>query len=187
MYYRIGSAGLLAALLWGGVAAAAPDSSGSQKDGKKDQEVVSVKPRTRVILGGVSVGAGYARYSGPYYGYPYYFSPYYGPGWWPYYSSWWGPYYSPMFHPGFYNGFRSGPNMGEVRLHAAEPDAEVYLDGAYAGKAHDLKNMWLEPGRYNLEIRSGGQTEFSRKIYVLSGKSIRLDTSGTPEHTEKKP
>ena len=49
----------------------------------------------------------------------------------------------------------------------------MYLDGALAGKADKLKNMWLEPGAYNLEVRSGNK-QFSQKVYVLSGKTLRL-------------
>jgi hypothetical protein len=49
------------------------------------------------------------------------------------------------------------------------------LDGAYAGKAGDLKSMWLDPGAYQFEVRQDSRTAFSRKIYVLSGKTLRID------------
>jgi hypothetical protein len=125
----------------------------------------------RVRLGGIMIGAGYTHFSGRY--------PYFGyyPGFWSY-----GPYYydlflfSPYIHPGFYNGFAYQPYMGDVKIQAANKAASVFLDGALAGRADKLRDMWLEPGSYNLEIRDGVAT-FSRRIYVLSGKTLKV----TPE------
>ena len=140
--------------------------------------------RTRVRLGGIYVGAGYSRYSGYYpygFGYPYW--RYWGPYWSPFWD-----YYVPMyypFHPGFYNGFARGPNMGEVKLKAQPRDASVYIDGAYAGVAADLKTIWLEPGAYNLEVKADSR-QFARRIYVLSGKTLRID-AGLASEKEKTP
>jgi hypothetical protein len=128
--------------------------------------------RTRVSLGGITVGAGYAHYSGPWY--PYYYRPAYWGG--PYWSPFW-DFYAPMYYPGFYPGYlrTAGPGTGEVRL-TAPARAEVLLNGAYAGVASDLKTIWLEPGAYDLEVRSDGGT-WSRRIYVLSGKRLKLDAT----------
>jgi hypothetical protein len=135
-----------------------------------DTKVVSPKPKTHIRLAGISVGVGYSHFSGPYYGYPYW------SGWGPYYSPFW-DFYSPWMYPGFYNGFAQGPGMGEVKLKAESASAEVFLDGAYAGTADRLKSMWLEPGAYTLEVKADGRTAFSRRIYVLSGKSLRIDAA----------
>lgn len=141
-----------------------PESSG---DGK-------VARKTRVRLGGITIGAGYARVSG----YPYY-SPYlwrsslwypWDPFWWPYH-----PWYGAAFHPGYWNGFRYGPNLGEVRLQTESKTAEVFLDGAYAGQAKDRKSMWLEPGAYDLEVRDDSGRSYQKRIYVLSGKTLKLE------------
>lgn len=128
---------------------------------------VRVSQPSRIRLAGISVGAGYSRYPG-YFGYrPWQFDPFY-----------YGLYAS--YYPGFFSGFNRGPNMGEIRLHSGSPKAEVYLDGAYAGEAGRLKDIWLEPGAYNLEVRSGSRTPFSRRVYVLSGKTLRIDTEIKP-------
>src|SRR5207253_483942 len=110
--------------------------------------VANAKPRIR--LGGVIAGASYAHTSGyyPYFGYPYYFDP---------------VFFGSFVHPGFYSGFAYGPNMGEVRLRTAAQTGSVYLDGAYAGELSKLKHMWLEPGAYNLEIRSDHDPQFARR------------------------
>lgn len=156
-------------------------TAGAQEKEKEPAKTSDSEParKTRVRLGNIIVGAGYSRYSGPgWHYYPGYWSPYYwgawSPYWWPYYYDW----YAPGFHPGYWNGFSRGPNLGEVRLRA-QPAAGVYIDGAYAGVAKDLKSMWLEPGAYDLEVRDDGAARFKKRIYVLSGKSLRLDA--TPE------
>jgi len=126
----------------------------------------------RVRLGGVMVNAGYTRWSGGGFG-PW--------GWGPY--SYWG---SPWMYGGFYGavpfmmmpGFAWGPDKGEVKLSSANRDAEVYIEGAFAGTASRLKSMWLDPGVYNIEVRpagSKGGDGFQKKIYVLSGKVMRLE------------
>lgn len=124
--------------------------------------------RSHIHFGGVMIGAGYSRYSG---GYPYG----YGPGYWGdslYYGH--DPFlWSPFYHPGYYTGYRYGPNMGDVKIQAGDKTALVFLDGALAGPLEKLKDMWLKPGAYNLEVRSSAR-RFTGKIYVLSGKTLKV-------------
>jgi hypothetical protein len=130
------------------------------------------KPRRRVRLGGITVGAGYSHWSGPGF-YPYYPGYALYPGYWGMYPAWYDPFYMGWLHPGFYNGFIRQPNMGEIKLREADKDADVFLDGAYAGTTQKLKSMWLEPGVYNLELRTGDRA-FKKRVYVLSGKTLEL-------------
>ena len=65
-------------------------------------------------------------------------------------------------------------DKGELQLKADPKDAEVYIDGAYAGKAQHLKNIWLEPGAYNLLFSAPGRESFQRRVYVLSGKTLNI-------------
>ena len=157
MTTRAWAAAALAAVLIVPAAAAGDDSS----------------PRRRVRLGGVSVGAAYAR--GPVW------SPYwggYGSFYGPYRYGGWGlfdPYWSsPFIHPGLYSGFAQSMHTGGVKLVSADKNASVYIDGAYAGPVHKLKTIWLEPGAYNLELRSTGGDRYERKVYVLTGKTVEL-------------
>jgi hypothetical protein len=55
-----------------------------------------------------------------------------------------------------------------------EPTAQVLLDGALAGEARDLKSIWLEPGAYNLTVRAQARTPFEMRVYVLSGKTLKI-------------
>lgn len=144
----------------------------------EDQQVQEKTGRRRIRLGGLMFGAGYSHVSGyPYgYGWPYryYGSPWAWAAWpmaYPFYDAWWP---SPFFHPGFFNGFGYGPNMGEVKINTPTKNAAVFLDGAFAGTADKLKNIWLEPGAYNLELRAGGGS-YQKKIYVLSGKRLTIE------------
>jgi len=111
-----------------------------------------------VRLGGVSVGAGYAYGFGPYWaGYPIGF---YGP--------WFDPWYAPVV-------LVAAPDKGQVNLQSRHKDAEVYLDDAYAGTTSTLKKFWLAPGVYELEVRPQGQAPQKKRIYVLTGRTLKVN------------
>src|SRR6266567_1338075 len=90
-------------------------------------------------------------------GRPYYYGGFYRPYWGPY----WGPYY----------GMGAYPNSGQVKLDTKVKDAQVFINGAYAGTTHQNKSMYLRPGNYNIEIREGGRTQFAKRVYVVAGKT----------------
>jgi hypothetical protein len=165
----LAAAGLLTAI------AADQPAKTSEKDQGASQAASKSRHWPRVRFGGFALGAGYAHFSGrpyPYYGY-------YG---YPYFSAYSPYYYDPFLftplHPGWFAGYAYAPGMGEVKLRTADKDALVYLDGALAGPAAKLKSMWLDPGAYNLEVRSGDRV-FTQRIYVLSGKSLKI--AATPK------
>jgi hypothetical protein len=135
----------------------------------------------RVRLGGVVVGGGYSHFSGHRgFGRPGFYRPYYRP----FYGSFYDPFYGGFYHPGYYNGYRQGPRMGQVKLKDAPKGAEVYLDGGYAGLAGDLKSIWLRPGAYSIEVRDGDLSHAER-IYVLSGKTVRIEPELIPRTKEQ--
>lgn len=74
-------------------------------------------------------------------------------------------------YPGFWYGYGFSDGRGEIKLNSAPKDAEVYIDGAFAGTAGKLKSMWLDPGIYQLEVGEN----YRKKVYVLGGKSLRLE------------
>jgi hypothetical protein len=130
----------------------------------------------RVRLGGIAVGAGYA--SGPFW--PYYYPyGYYAPSF-VYSSLFWSPYWG---YPGFYpvGYFNPGHGKGEIKLQAAPRNASVLIDGAYAGTADRLKTIWLEPGAYNLTVSMPGRESYEQRIYVLSGKSLKITAKLAPK------
>lgn len=150
---------------------ATPDDS--KAPAQADSHSVQTAPKgwhPHIHFGGLMVGAGYSYYSG---GYPYG----YGPEYWAY-----SPYYlynpvlwSPFYHPGYYSGFAYQPNMGNVKIQAPDKTSMVFLDGALAGRLDKVKDMWLEPGTYQLEVRDS-RHRFTQKIYVLSGKTLKVSS-----------
>jgi hypothetical protein len=62
-----------------------------------------------------------------------------------------------------------------LKLDTSVKDAEVYIDGAYAGTVGKLKTMYLRPGSYDIEVRAAGRTQFDKKVYVAAGKTLHLN------------
>ncbi len=109
---------------------------------------------------GVVVRPGFGYYGG-WYGPGYYGGPYYGYG------------YAPFgYGYGYSFGYRS--NTGQVKLDTKVKDAEVFVNGNYAGTTKEMKSMNLKPGDYNLEIRIEGREAFREDIHVLAGKTMTL-------------
>src|SRR5258708_26080149 len=101
---------------------------------------------------------------------PGFYGGWYGGGW---YSPFWGPYWGPEYVGPYY----AYPNSGEVKLDTKVKNAQVFINGSYAGTTHENKTMRLRPGTYNIEIREGGETPFAERIYVVAGKTLHLHTN----------
>lgn len=86
---------------------------------------------------------------------------------WGWYSPYWGPY--------SYGYYDYAPMTGAVKFDTNIKDAEVYIDGAYAGTVGKLKTMNLRPGSYDIEVRAPGRTQFDKKVYVAAGKTLHLN------------
>ncbi len=164
--------------------------AGNPPNTQSDKPAQNQDRKWHVRLRPVLIGASYSRFDGPFY-YPYGLYPFGG-----YYQSWlWDPYWAyPLSYPPGYFGYNDG--RGEVKLtlepRTVDPKlAEVYLDNAFAGTADHLKNMWLEPGAYELSVLTKDGPAFRRRIYVLSGRSLKiaakLDSPSPRETKESKP
>ena len=113
------------------------------------------------FIGPYSYGLGY------YYGYPYRYDTYgsgYGYGG-----------YSGYGYGGRHGSYGARP-WGGVRLAVAERDAEVYVDGYYAGVVDDfdgaMQRVDLEPGPHHLEIRAVDVEPVSFDVNVEPGRTI---------------
>jgi len=88
------------------------------------------------------------------------------------------------YYPGYYGGLYPGigfgipyghPNSGQVKIDTKDKNAQVYIDGSFAGSAKDWKSAWLQQGHYDLEIRaSGNGPKFTAQIYVIPGKTMHV-------------
>jgi hypothetical protein len=150
----------------------------ASKDSAKAEDQKDRDHKWHLRLGAVSVGAGYGWFSSPPY-YPYSLYPFS-----PFYSSLFQDPYWGYFYPAGYFNYNDG--KGEVRL-SAPKQADVYLDNAYAGKAEKLKSIWLEPGAYDLSVSDLDRASYHQRIYVLSGKSLRITAKLEPQTILQKP
>jgi len=150
---------------------------------QKESDASADKGKLRLHLGTIWVGGGYSHFNGPYY-YPY--GPYgFYPGDWVYGSVWypmWGTY---PYYPSGYFSYNNG--RGELKLSADPKVAEVYIDGAYAGTADRLKSIWLDPGAYELTVSAADRESFHQRVYVLSGKSLKITAKLGSDATKGKP
>jgi len=123
------------------------------------------------------------RYSGfyPYgpYGYgTFYFGPY---GWYPEF----GPYgrygygypSGGYWYPdGRYAGYQYGYLTGEIRLRVKPREAEVYVDGYYAGVVDEFDGtfqaMRLEEGPYTLQILAPGYEPLEVRVHIQAGRKM---------------
>ena len=121
--------------------------------------------------GGYS-GYGYAPYGG-YYGGPYYGGGYYGGGG-GYYG---GGYYGGGYGGGYSSGSESGYyGTGSLKLKVKPRDAEVYVDGYYAGLVDDFDGMFqkleLEAGPHRIEVRKAGFSTMTFEVRVPADESV---------------
>jgi hypothetical protein len=139
-------------------------------------------------------------YYRPYYYRPYYYTPLLG------YSGLYGPYaYGYAFgypaygyggygygYPGYgypgYSGYGySGAYRayGGVRIDLEERDAEVYVDGYYAGVVDDFdgnfQQLNVEPGPHRIEVRASGFAPITFDVNVEPGRTITYRSALRPE------
>jgi len=96
-----------------------------------------------------------------------------GFGW---YAPFWGPYPYP-----YYGYYPPASPTGEIKFDTHDKQAQVFIDGAYAGTVGEVKTMHLRPGSYEIEVRGQGGADFDQKVYVAAGKTLRLNPDAEAE------
>jgi PEGA domain len=169
---------------------AAPRGGGSRIVGGSRGVVVS--PR-------VIVGAPFRSYYYPYFrpgfsigfyaGYPYYPYGYYPYGYYPYASYGYGYGYPGYYPPPVYDyapplayggsGYDVRPGgVGGVRVQDAPKNAQVFVDGNYAGVVDEFdgtfQHMDLAAGPHEVEIRIPGQQPRRYDVNVTAGQTLSL-------------
>jgi hypothetical protein len=90
---------------------------------------------------------------------------FYGPGYW-------GPYWGPGYYAPYGVAYA---NTGEVKIDTKAKEAEVFVNGSFAGTVKDVHSMHLRPGNYTIEVRyPGAAPGFSERVYVVAGKTLHL-------------
>ena len=127
---------------------------------------------------GFSVGIGYPYYGYgygyPYYGYPYAYSyPYSYPYYYPAYG-----YSAPAAPSGYVTTGSPGYGVGGVRIQNAPRDAQVFVDGTYAGIVDDFdgtfQSLDLQAGPHQIEIRTPGRQPIHYDVNVQPGQTLQI-------------
>ena len=99
---------------------------------------------------------------------------YYG-GW--AYSGFYG--YGPSYFHQFpvYGAYRYD-RSGSVRLQVTPREAEVFVDGSFAGMVDDFDGVFerldVEPGNHEVQLYLAGYRQFQQRIYVQPGKTFSI-------------
>jgi len=121
-------------------------------------------------------GAGYYGYRNGYYGYRYY-----------------DPYFAGDFYwsnhawqaRSYYSGSSYDYDLGKLRLDIDQRDAEVYIDGYYAGVIDDfdgvLQGLRLEPGSYQVQVALPGFAPLEFDVRITPGRTTTYRGSLLPE------
>ena len=97
----------------------------------------------------------------------------------PYYGNY-GYGYGGGYGPGAYSPWQaSGYEIGGVRLRIRPRDAQVFVDGYYAGLVDDFdgtfQSLRLEQGGHKIEIHMPGFEDLELDVHVQPGRTITLD------------
>lgn len=87
------------------------------------------------------------------------------------YDPFWDPWY---YGPGYIPAYNYGPEQGQVKFQDFDKHDEVYINGAFAGSMDKVKNLHLNPGSYDLVVKSHHEQILERRVYVLPGKTLKI-------------
>lgn len=95
-------------------------------------------------------------------------------------SAYYAPYGYGGYAPGMYPGWQvAGVDIGRVRLKIRPRDAQVFVDGAYAGVVDDFdgvfQSLQLEAGSHKIEVRMPGFEDFEIDVHVQPGRTLTLE------------
>lgn len=146
-----------------------------------DAQIRVARPRAAVPARSVVVSRPTVFIGGYYYPSLYRASLWYDP-WYPGYYGFYGPayYQYPIYGPG--RGYVE--QSGSVRLQVSPQQAEVFVDGYFAGTVDDFDNLFqrlrIEPGEHEIQIYLAGYRPFSQRLYLQPGKSFNIKHTMQP-------
>jgi hypothetical protein len=146
-----------------------------------EQQVVRSGSDTHVHLGTVFVGFAYRQFAPPFFVSPF--------------GYWCGPWglnfpcgdYTSPYYPNYFTNYPKRADKGALKLKIDPPHAQVFLDGGYAGTADRLKNIPLQTGVHDLLITAEHRAPFRQRLYILTGRTLRVSSMLEPQRAEDKP
>ncbi len=123
---------------------------------------------------GYGYGGSWGWSAGFYWGYPGYY-PWFWGGWgWGFSPYYWGPYGYPYYAPYSYYG----SSATTLRVIATPKDAEVFVDGYFAGIVDDLDGFFqgiaVEPGGREVTLYKEGFRTHTERLYITPYQSYKL-------------
>lgn len=95
-------------------------------------------------------------------------------GWWGWHGPWYGPAYGPAYVP-----VGSAPDLAVVDTDVSPEGARILLDGRLIGTADDFDGfpdyLYLQPGRYTLQLELPGYETETIQIDAEVGRLYKLD------------
>jgi hypothetical protein len=96
----------------------------------------------------------------------------------PAYAGHYGYTHYPQYGYTSYHAYSSGYDFGGVRLRMRPRDAQVFVDGHYAGIVDDFdgtfQQLRLEQGAHKIEVRMPGFEDLELDVYVQPGRTINI-------------
>lgn len=81
-------------------------------------------------------------------------------------------------YPRYYYDYDSYPTHASIRVLVEPREAEVYVDGYYAGVADDFdgifQRLYLAPGRHEITLRLDGYRTWSAEVFATPGCTLKL-------------
>lgn len=82
------------------------------------------------------------------------------------------------YYPRYYFAYDSYPERASLRIQANPSQAEVYVDGHYAGIVDDFDGVFqrlhVTPGSHEITLRLEGFRTWSAEIYAAPGSTVKL-------------
>jgi hypothetical protein len=140
---------------------------------------ISFIPQEAQANSGIGFSVGYHprhHYYRPYYYRPYYYRPYY----YPFYGGFYHPYsFGYGYAYPYYNYY-----VASIRTEVKPEEANVFVDGDYAGVADDFDGWWqrldVEPGRHRLVFRAPGFAPYVVDIHAAPGRDAHIKYEMVP-------
>jgi hypothetical protein len=83
-------------------------------------------------------------------------------------------FYGPYWGPAYWGPAYGYPALGEVKIDTKTRDAQVFINGAFAGTTKDARTLHLRPGTYNVEVRQAGEPILNQQVFVAAGRTVHL-------------
>jgi len=124
---------------------------------------------------------------------PFVVGPYYSPYW--LYDPWFGFGYQYPFAPYGYPPYRFAPPEAHLRLDVKPSNAEVFVDGYYAGIVDDFdgafQRLHVAPGEHEIELYLAGYRTVRQRLYLTANNTFKVKYSmeplGAGEQPEARP